>query len=172
MNRTRLFLFTLSAILFSCNEDEDPMPTSKAMLGTWSVTAISYKGSTTTTVSGISIKADFTGTGKDMDLTTTFGENPNTVTSEGSYTIVLTTTMLGQTTTEEYPFDEAVIDGTWTLEGRTLTITNGAITQDATITRQTNTVLEVKIKIEETESDPNFTVTTKVDAVYTFEKQD
>ncbi len=171
MNYTRLLLLALFVVLFSCSDDEAPLPTSEGMLGTWSVTAISYKGSTTTTVSGVSIKADFTGTGKDMDLTTTFSENPNTVTSEGSYTIVLTTTMLGQTTTEEYPFDEAVIDGTWTLEGRTLTITNGAITQDATITRQTSTVLEVKIKLEETESDPNFTVTTKVDAVYTFEKQ-
>lgn len=170
MKLTKLILISFSVILFSCSDDEAPMPTSEGMLGIWNVTAISYEGSTTTTVMGVSVKANFTGTGKDMDLTTTFNESPNTVTSEGSYTIVLTTTMMGQTTTEEVPFDNMLMDGTWTLEGRTLTVTNGSTIQEATVTRQTSTILEVKITFEETEGDENYTVSTKFDAVYTFEK--
>src|SRR5690606_625917 len=164
-----LFLLGVAVILFSCSDD-DPVPTSEGMLGTWVVTDINYKGSTTTSGFGMNIKSDFTGTGKDMDFTTTFSEDPNTVISEGSYTIVLKTTVLGQTETEEVPFDEIITDGTWSLEGKTLTVVSGGITQQATITKQSNSSLQMRIDINQTESEMDITVTTKIQAVYTFEK--
>lgn len=171
MKITKLFLLSLAVIFLSCNEDEDIKPTSEGMVGQWAITALDYKGTTTTTAQGTSIKADFTGTGKNMDLITTFGASPNTVTSEGSYTIVLKTTYMGQTMTDEYETDETVTDGTWTLNGKTLTVTNDFGTETATILEQTSTTLKLKAEVSETESDQGITVSTKVEAIYTFIKQ-
>jgi hypothetical protein len=171
MKITKLFLLSLAVIFLSCSEDEAPMPTKEAMVGEWSLTALEYKGSTTTTAQGTSIKADFTGTGKNMDLITVFGANPNTVTSEGTYTIVLKTTYMGQTETEEYESDETVTDGTWSLNGRTLTITNDFGTEDATVIEQSSTTLKLKAEFSESETDSGITVATKVEVVYTFAKK-
>ena len=171
MKITKLLLLSLSVILFSCGDDEDFKPTSQGMVGAWQITAVDYKGTTTTTAQGMSIKADFTGTGKDMTLTTTFAASPNTVTTQGSYTIVLKTTIAGQTETEEYPVDEIFSDGTWTLDGQTLSITDINGTEKATIIEQTATSLKMKLDINESETDQGFTVTTKVSAVYTFKKK-
>jgi hypothetical protein len=172
MKITKLLLLSLAVIFLSCSEDEDPKPTTEGMLGNWKVTALDYKGSTTTTAQGASIKADFTGTGKNMDLITTFGSNPNTVTSEGTYTIVLKTTYMGQTTTDEYEMDETVTDGTWTLNGNTLTVTNDDFgPQTATVLEQTATTLKLKAEVNESESDQGITVSTKIEAIYTFTKQ-
>ena len=170
MKITKVLLFCLAIIFLSCSEDEDPMPTSQAMVGEWAISSLDYKGSTTTSYEGASLTANFTGTGKDMDLTTIFSENPNTVTSAGSYTIVLTTSMMGQTTTDEMTMEEVVTDGTWTLNGRDLTITNNLGSQTATIVEQTSTKLRIRLDVDQSESDQGITVTTKVQATYTFTK--
>lgn len=170
MKITKLLFLSIAVILFSCSEDEEPLPTSEGMVGTWSITGINYKGTTTTSGNGMNLKADFTGTGKEMDFTTTFNADPNTVTSEGSYVIELKTTMMGQTTTEDYLLDEVFTDGTWTLNGRTLTVSTGGTSQEGTITKQTSTTLEVRINLDQSESDSGITVTTEVQAIYTFER--
>jgi hypothetical protein len=171
MKITKFLLLSLAVIFLACSEDDDPKPTSEAMVGNWAITALEYKGTTTTTAQGATIKADFTGTGKDMDLITHFKANPNTVTSEGSYTIVLKTTYMGQSMTEEVPMEEVVTDGTWKLNGSTLTVTNDFGAQDATIVEQTSTTLKLKINVSDSETDQGITVATKVEAVYTFTKQ-
>lgn len=170
MKTLRILLLSL-AIPFSCSEDDDPQPTSQGMVGTWAVTGVDYKGTSTTTTQGVSLKADYTGTGKDMHLTTTFTENPNTVTSEGGYIIVLTTTMLGQTSTDEYPFEDVVTDGSWTLSGQTLTITGVAGPQKATILEQTSTSLKMRMDVKESISSQGTTVSTDIRITYTFTKQ-
>lgn len=169
--KTKLLLLSFAVILFSCSKDDDPMPTSDGLLGTWTMTGLTYNGTTTTTITGSgSINADFTGTGKDMDYTTTFQSNPNTVTSAGSYTIRLTTTIMGQTSTDDYEFEEALSDGTWELHGKTLTITNGSDSQEGIITKQTDTMLEVKVDLDQTESGAGYSIREVVHAVYTFSK--
>ena len=171
MKITKLLLIGLAVVLFSCSEDEDFVPTSEGMTGDWAITALDYKGSTTTSGQGVNMKVDFTGTGKNMDLITSFGMDPNTVTSEGSYTIVLKTTYMGQSTTEEYDMDETVTDGTWTLNGKTLTVTNDFGTETATVLEQTSTTLKLKAEVSESESDSGITVTTDIEVIYTFTKQ-
>jgi hypothetical protein len=171
MRITKLFLLGLAVIFLSCSEDEDPKPTNEGMLGEWAATALDYKGTTTTTVQGVSTKVDFTGTGKNMDLTTTFEANPNTVTSEGSYIIVLKTTYMGQTTTDEYEVNDSIMDGIWTLTGNTLTVTSDFGSQIATILEQTSTTLKFKAEVTESESDQGITVVSKIEAIYTFTKQ-
>ena len=170
MKITKLLLLSLAVILLSCGEDDEPLPTSQGMVGTWAMTAVDYKGTSTTTVLGVSAKADFTGTGKDMNLITTFNENPNTVISEGSYIIVLKTTASGQTTTDEYPFDEVVTDGTWTLNGRALTITGPNGPEQATVLQQSSTALKMRMDVKESESSQGITVSTDIQITYTFKK--
>lgn len=171
MKITKLLLLSLAVIFFSCSEDEDPKPTTDGMVGAWNLTALTYKGKTTTTVEGNTATADFTGTGKDMDFITTFSKDPNEVVGLGSYTIVLKTTMAGQTTTEEYPFDEILSDGTWSLSGNTLTVTEDNESQEVTVLEQTSTTMKLRVIIDETQSVQEVTLTTKVEAVYTFTKQ-
>jgi hypothetical protein len=172
MKISKLLLLSVAVIFLSCgDDDDDPKPTSQGIVGTWAIAAVDYKGTTTTTVQGSTIKADFTGTGKDMNLTTTFNANPNTVSSQGSYIIVLKTSILGQTTTDEYPFDDVVSDGTWELNGDKLKVTNSGVTQEATIVEQTSTSLKIKVDVNESETSQGYTIATNIQATYTFKKQ-
>jgi hypothetical protein len=171
MKITKLLLLCVAVILFSCSDDDDPKPTTQGMIGAWSVTAVDYKGTTTTTAQGASIKADFTGTGKNMNLTVTFKETPKVVTNEGSYSIDLKTTIMGQTSTDQYDFDEVFTNGTWALDGNTLTITSSNGTEKATIVEQSSTILKLKVDTTETETDQGMTVTTNIQINYTFKKK-
>jgi hypothetical protein len=172
MKITKLLLICVAALLFSCSDDDDDVKaTVQGMIGEWNITDLDYNGTTTTSAQGMNITANFTGTGKDMDLTTIFTASPNTVTTEGSYTIVLESTTLGQTTTNEVPFTEVFTDGTWTLEGNTLKVTGPNGTDEATIVEQTSTTLKFKVDVDETESGSGFTVKTVLHATYTFTKK-
>ncbi|HYF71137.1 MAG TPA: hypothetical protein VD884_23575 [Ohtaekwangia sp.] len=174
MKITKFFFVSLLVLFFSCSEDEPSpaLPTVEGLTGSWNMTAIDYSGTSATTFEGSTIKATFTGKGKNMDYTTAFSMDPNAVVSEGSYTIELKTTVAGQTTTEDHEFNDAFMDGTWELDGRTLIITNDGVSQEAIITKQTDDVLEAKVNIEESFSESEITVTTKVKAIYKFRKAD
>jgi len=129
MKITKFFIVSLVVLFFSCSEDEQApaLPTVEGLTGTWDMTAIDYSGTSATTFGGNTINATFTGKGKNMDYITTFSVDPNAVVSQGSYTIELTTKVAGQTTTEDYEFNDAFMDGTWELDGQTLIITNDGV---------------------------------------------
>jgi hypothetical protein len=172
MKIAKLFLLGLAVILFSCGKDDDPAPTADGLIGAWSITALEYGGSTITTVSGITITSDFTGVGKDMNMTVTFNQNPNTVTSQGSYTIALTTVTLGQSLTEDVMFNGFFGDGTWVLKDKTLTVTSAGVAQEATIISQTSTKLVIAIDTEQTQDLGGAgSIVTKVKGSYTLTKK-
>jgi len=172
MKFAKLFFLSLAVVLFSCGKDDDPKPAADGLIGAWSVTALDYEGSTTTTVMGTSITADFTGVAKNMDMTVTFKQNPNTVTSEGSYTIALTTTTLGQSVTEDYTFNDFISDGTWSLSDKTLTVTNSGAAQEATIISQTSTTLVLGIDTVQTQDLAGVgSIVTNIQGVYTLVKK-
>lgn len=171
MKLTKILTLILAVVLLSCKEDEDPKPTAAGLLGEWSATVLEYEGSTVTTVLGTRVESVFTGVGKDINLTLTFNENPNTVVSAGSYTIELTTTTAGQSETEDFVFDSFLNDGEWSLNNKTLTVTSGGETQEATIVKQTDTQLVIRIDYSDIESIPGVgSFTTEVKAVYTLAK--
>jgi hypothetical protein len=170
MKFTKLLLLVAAVIMFSCGKDDDPQPTVDGLVGKWSISSLDYHGKTTTTVQGTTLASNFTGTGKDMNLTTTFTKNPNTVTSEGSYTIVLTTTTLGQTDTQEISLNEIVTSGTWELKGSTITVTGSNGPQDATILEQTDSTLKLKIEVSQSVTVQGVTSTTEIHGTYTFQK--
>ncbi len=168
MKIAKLVLLSIALVLFSCGKEDDPKPTADGLIGTWSITALDYEGSTTTTILGTSITSSFTGVAKDLDMTVTFNENPNTVTSQGSYTISITTTTLGQSVTEDFTFDDFFDDGTWALNGQTLTVTSSGVVQEATIISQTSTTLVLGIDSEETQDLAGVgSITTSIQGAYT-----
>ena len=170
MKTTKLLFLSLAVIFFSCSEDDEPLPTSQGMVGTWTMTAVDYRGTSTTTVMGVTAKADFTGTGKDISVMSTFNENPNTVATEGSYIIVLTTTSMGQTHTDEVAFEDVITDGTWTLDGRTLTITGPIGPQKATIVEQTSTALKMSMDVKQNQTTQTGSITADIKITFTFKK--
>jgi hypothetical protein len=51
------------------------------------MTSFTYTGTSTSIVEGQSFTTPFSGVGKDMNVSVTFAEDPNTYTSRGDYTI-------------------------------------------------------------------------------------
>ncbi len=164
-------MISLAVIFFSCgDDDDDPQPTD-GLAGTWAVTGIDYEGTTATEAGGTGIIADFTGKGKNMDLTITFKENPDTFTSQGDYTIAMTIEADGQSVTQDYPFEGFLTDGTWALDGETITVTGPSGPQLATITEQTSTTLKMEWDYVHDMSQQGVTVLMNIHGTYTFKRK-
>jgi len=170
MKTTKLLLLGIAVILLSCSEGEDSLPTSQGMIGTWTITEVDHKRTTTETIQGTMFIDDYAGTAKDIGVSSTFSKNPFTVTTEGNYVIVLKSTDIRQTATMEVPIEEVALDGTWTLDGRILTITGPIGPQKATVLEQTPATLKISTDVKETESGLGVTLTRRIQTVYTFKK--
>jgi hypothetical protein len=171
MKITKLFLIAITVVLFSCGGDDDPKPSSATLVGKWAVTGVDYKGTSTTSVDGIELESSFTGKGKDMNMTVTLNENPATFTSTGSYTVALTTTVMGASYTQDYPFEGFMIDGTWKQDGNTLTVTNSGGTQQATIVELTASSLKMTWDYTYTMTQDGATVKMNIQGAYTFKRK-
>lgn len=107
--------------LVSCSSDDDAATISASasdIVGTWNLTDFRSMTSSTVTVQGQTLTSSSSVVGNEFDLTIEFSENPNIVTSEGSYRINFTTNVLGQETSgsqviELEDFDESILRGTW-----------------------------------------------------------
>lgn len=167
-----LFLAILTVTLTACSGDDDAAAdTSASLIGAWIGQDVDYSGTTTTTVEGVSIDADFVGETFDVDFTLTFSEDPNEVVSEGSYGITLTTTIAGETTTQDIPNNAFASTGTWSRSGDTITISADGQTSELEITELTDSTLRVVQSIVQDLSDPDLGIsiinTTTVEAVFT-----
>jgi hypothetical protein len=170
----KLFLFTaLISLTISCSSDDDnSTPNNNGnIVGVWKGTAVEYTGTTTTTAQGQTITADYVGEAYDVDYTLTFTENPKKVISDGSYSIELTTTINGQSTTQNVENLEFLSSGDWSISGNTLSITVDNETDDAAIVELTNTSLILKSVKTETTAGSGFTVTSVTDITLSFIKQ-
>ena len=128
MKKVILFLCLSSTVFFtSCSKDDDSntLEADQSLIpGTWNVTSIKVtNGHSTTSVGDQTIvSADYTTEGKDFDMQIVFKNDtePNTYTSSGGYTAVITTTTLGQTTTQEETtqgfIGEGESEGEWSFE--------------------------------------------------------
>lgn len=154
-----LFIALLATSIVSCESDDDAAAdTSASILGIWNGVDVDYSGTTTTNADGFPpIEADFIGETTDVDFTLDFTEDPNEVTSDGSYTIELTTTILGETTTDTQNI-EFLQDGTWSRSGDILTITSEGVSQDYTIEELTESTLIFSAQVEEELGDPDLGV--------------
>lgn len=161
-----LTVFTL--VFSSCSKDDDGVSNASeaSIIGTWNLTALEAKdGTTNTNFDGTSIPTTFTAVGKDFDTIITFGEEPQIVTSEGAYTTVLTTTVMGETLTEDQEGEDFFETEAWRLEGIMLYFGSGEEEVGFTITALTDSKMSLRYRIDETVE--IFGATTSVSATYT-----
>lgn len=163
-----LSLITVFSLVFtSCSNDEDAVSNASEseITGTWNLTALETKdGRSDTNFDGTSIPTTFTAVGKDFNTVVTFSENPNIVTSEGSYTTVVTTTVMGETSTEEETGEDFFESDEWRLDGSTLYFGSGEEEVGFTITELTDSKISLRYEIDETVD--FFGATTSVSATY------
>lgn len=151
------FLLTIltafSLFFLSCSKDKEEVliASEASVIGAWNLTALeATDGTIDLTVDGTTIPSTFEALGKDFDMVVTFSEEPKTITSEGTYTTVLTTTVMGETTTEEQPGEDFFEAETWRLDGNTLYFSNGTEEIGLTITALTDTTMSLSYEIDET----------------------
>lgn len=170
-----LVLLTLTITLFSCGGDDDnnaPVSPNADLLGTWAGTSLS--GSITGTIedSGNIIPISGTVTGSNLNYTITFTENPNNLTSQGTFDITFTIMANGQTFTEGST-GQRFLDSntaTWTRSGNNLTIVDDGETDNFSISIIGST-LTISSSEMTTEVDGSTTTTRTINTSATFTKQ-
>src|SRR5690606_38164382 len=171
----KLILFTaFISLTISCSKDDDSpaAPTNNGeIVGVWKGTAVDYTGNTSTSGQGQTITADYVGEAYDINYTLTFTDNPQKIISDGSYSIVLSTTIYGQTTTQNVEGLEFLSSGDWNMNGNTLSITVNNETNDAELLELTDDTLVLKAVESQTMSQGGFTVTSTTEVILSFTKQ-
>lgn len=167
MKKISLLLVVFSLICTSCNiesVDYDGVSGDVSIVGEWKMVNYTYTGETTTSGQGQTLSTSFIGEAFDMNNTITFSQNPNTITSNGAFSIKLTSTTLGQTSTQNITGIPAINDGTWEQEGDELfTFSNG---QEGVmkIEELTENRLVLTVNHEEDLSQSGFTIISTIDA--------
>ena len=169
-------LIFITILFISCTSDDStPIDTnaqSNDLLGTWKLTEITQEGTTKTELQGVPITAVFSSVGKNINSQLVFTDNPNSFTSSGSYTSVVTITFVGQSTTQEIPvdIDDYLNQGTWEFNEGILAVYSNGETQIATITELTNTTLKIEIELNIITVDQGITNRTQTTAKMTLIK--
>src|SRR5690606_22048979 len=105
MKIIKLSFLLLLLVFVSFSKDDDGgsnIDPDVSLAGPWEFVDLNTnKGKMKITSEGTSIEASFKITGKDYDYQSVFTEEPNYVTSSGSFTMIITTTILNQTNTQE-----------------------------------------------------------------------
>lgn len=169
---TPILLLLTICFLISCDKDDEN--SSGSLTGTWKMTDIHADDGVNTTFVGFlgqEIIYTYTFHGKDYATTTTFTENPNEFTSQGSYTVVTTVDLAGSITTTENPVNAFAGTGTWSINGNTLTQDFGGQVSEFEILEFTKSKLRIKEDLD-VEFDDNGNHVHNTATVYsTFEKQ-
>ena len=162
-----LFAFALFASLASCSKDDD----SFEIMGEWTVTDISYTGTSSSAVGGVTQTFDFTGTGYDMDLKISFEDTPKEYSAEGDYSIMLVVDVAGQMMEVPWTNVDFIGNGEWEKDGNTLSVTasTGEV-QTATIVELTDNKMVIAWDFMDTTTQQGTVMTQNVNGTYTFEK--
>ena len=152
----RSFFTALFLLFLSCSEDESAtIDTDVDISGAWEMTHYSLKdGKITYDFDGEKISSSFSASAKDYDYQVVFGTEPNVVSSSGSYTVILKTTTLGFTETEEVPvstedFGSEVLAGNWEIQGHSLVTIVDDVETVMEITELTENRMKLKINLED-----------------------
>jgi len=170
----KLILFTaFISLTISCSKDDDNSSPSNNgdIVGVWKGTTVDYSGTTTTSGQGQTITAEYVGEAYDVDYTLTFTENPKKVISDGSYSIVLTTTVNGQSTTQNIEGLEFLSSGDWSINGNTLSITVNNDTDEAAIVELTDNTMVLRGVETQTITQGGITVSSNTEVTLSFTKQ-
>lgn len=170
MKKFNFLFIALVLVLTSCSSDDsnDSPDISGDILGTWEALDVDYSGSSSTEFEGESFTSTFVGEAYDVDYTLMFTENPNELVADGSYSVELTTTVLGQTQVDNVENLEFVSNGTWSKSGDELTIVSQGETAVYTIVELTDTTLKMAIQTVEEVNDSGFSYSVEVDLLATY----
>lgn len=178
MKKLILLLFLASTTAFvSCSGDDDSVSIEideSLIAGEWDLTALSVEnGKTTTVAQGQTVSLDYTNVGKDFTLETVFSDNtdPKTFVSTGGYVSVVTTTVAGQSTTQEQPISDFLGTGEWRVEGNMLITTSDGKEQAAEITVLDSETMSLKSEINESFEQSGVSVTTTGTLFYTLTRK-
>jgi|GEM_PF-6773674 len=141
-------LSLLTLVLFAACKKDDNKTANDSVEGTWKMSKMECNdGTTTTETGGSTFAGTFTATGKDFNQTIEF-KSDGTYTSSGGYTAVLSTTLLGQTTTSEAVISDFLQEGTYEVSGDMLTgtATTGETGTYDILTLNTTT-MEMKVSL-------------------------
>lgn len=112
-----LCLLAIAVIFTSCNDDSVPNEMQiqqSLLLGDWSLSGLSYNGvSTTTDSTGLMATIDFDGEATAINLNLVIEEAPQVFTSDGSFTLNVTSIVFGQEVEQELILNNFIGDGTW-----------------------------------------------------------
>jgi hypothetical protein len=155
-----LLLLTVITFLTACesNDNTNIDITSADLIGTWNATAQTLELATSAIIQGVTITSNSSGYGKDFDFIYTFSENPNIVTTSGSFTSVTNTTsnIPGQSDIDqeiELNSIDGFDSGTWNLDNNTITISDSSgQTSVAEVVEFTGSKLKLKITIDESQN--------------------
>ncbi|MEC3908762.1 lipocalin family protein [Tamlana sp. 2201CG12-4] len=169
MKKSKLLFVAFLIALTSCS-NEKVSNESSDIVGTWKMVDYLYSGVTVTEVQSQTLSTDFTGEAYDMNNTITFKENPNVMISEGSFSLKVTSVVLGQTTVQNISDLKSVSDGTWEMVNNELiTESNGEVGK-MKIDELTENSLVLSIKRQEDLSQAGATIISDIDAIVYFEK--
>lgn len=177
MKKNLLVIIASVFLLSYCSSNENEnIDESSILKGTWNLVAqtlnstITISDGTETEVINVSSVA------KDFDFRITFSENPNTMSSQGSFKTVTTTSMTGQPDRIEESIStssEGVLEGTWTLSANTLIINPNndemeLISGEVTIVNDNTIMFSANLNVTQNEGD--FSITNRGEFKFTITK--
>ncbi len=174
--KSKLSLFVITISLFlSCSSNEDPVVSvsSDDIIGTWNLIDQTSDGTVkVSSANNPTVTAATSSVGKDFDLTFSFSENPNSVVIKGSYTLVVTATVLGQSNTQEEVVDSisGLDTGEWSVKDNILSITSDGTTSEATIEEFSGDIMKLKTIIDASETVDGITTTVLQTIYFTLQK--
>lgn len=141
MKKNQLLFFALLTLLVACQNDDDDNFNSQDIVGNWELSGLGYSGTSTNGP----LTSNFSGVGIDFNAAIEFTAQ-GTYATNGSYTVALTTTTLGQSTTNNIPvsFTEALSNGTYEINGNTITFTQDGESFDYSIAELSNNSLKLE----------------------------
>jgi len=164
-----LFVCSVTFTFISCSDDDPETHTEpNLLLGTWQGQDLEVTGTLSTEIAGIPLSTDFIGDVYEMTSTLTFSENPNNVTSQGTYSAEVRTTIQGQLFVENVEDLSFLDSGTWTISGNELRILTSTETLIATVEELTQDSLVLSTTSEEEVDIDGTTYGATVNAVMVF----
>ncbi|GAB5563032.1 MAG: hypothetical protein Wins2KO_00950 [Winogradskyella sp.] len=141
-------LFLLSFSLLACSSDDNGSNnTSGNILGTWNGVSVDLSGSTNVDFQGQNFDVNFVGESYDEDFSILVTENPNVISSTGTYSLELTATILGLPMSENVEDLFLLEDSEWSRNGNELTLTAQGQSQTATIIELTDNSMTISLEV-------------------------
>lgn len=163
MRKLSILFVVIALTLNSCSSNDDSSDTNVSIVGTWEMTSFDGSGTGTTTIQMLPVTFNINANSFNENYQLTFTENPNELTSQGTFGLSIEISALGQSMTETIDDAESLLPisdtatSEWSLTGNQLTLMANGETVSLTVMELTETNLTLLVAIDE-QVDANGTV--------------